>query len=62
MTTRDPEEQDLRLDQMSLNIEKMWNDMGMENRKFAVQVFLAGVAPLEVGATSGGLFLQYLRH
>ncbi len=36
MTTRDREEQDPRIDQMTVNIEKMRADLAVENKKFVL--------------------------
>jgi hypothetical protein len=53
MTTRDQEEQDLRIEQMTINIEKMRADMKWETRKFAIQAIVAGAALLGAGVALG---------
>lgn len=50
MTTRDQEEQDLRIDQMTINIEKLRSDMRWEARKFLLQAVLASAGLLAAGA------------
>jgi hypothetical protein len=53
MTTRDQEEQDLRIDQMTINIEKMRTDMKWEARKFAISAVLAAAAAVGAGVAIG---------
>lgn len=55
MTTRDQEEQDLRIEQMNTNIEKMRRDMAWEAKKFALQAIAAAIALLGVGVAIGRL-------
>jgi DNA-binding transcriptional regulator YiaG len=55
MTTRDQEEQDLRIDQMTINIEKLRSDMKWETRKFAVSAALATAAAVGAGVGIGNL-------
>jgi hypothetical protein len=53
MTTRDQEEQDLRIDQMTINIEKLRAGMRWETRKFAVLVAIAYAVVLAAGVAIG---------
>ena len=55
MTTRDQEEQDLRIDQMTINIEKLRTDMKWETRKFLVSAILATAAAIGAGVGIGNL-------
>jgi hypothetical protein len=48
VTTRDQEEKDLRIDQMTVNIEKMRADMRADNKRFVWQAVVA------MGAAAGG--------
>jgi hypothetical protein len=57
-TTRDQEEQDLRIDQMTINIEKMRADMRAENKRFLLQATGVGAALLASGAALATLFLH----
>jgi hypothetical protein len=50
MTGRDQEEQDLRIDQMTINIEKMRSDMANDNKRFVVQALGAAAACVAAGA------------
>jgi hypothetical protein len=59
-TTRDQEEQDLRIDQMTINIEKMRADMQWENRKFLLQAIAATGAAMAGGAGLLALILHAL--
>jgi hypothetical protein len=53
MTSRDQEEQDIRIDQMTINIEKMRSDMKWESRKFITQIVVAFAAVLAAGVAIG---------
>ncbi len=55
MTTRDQEEQDLRIDQMTVNIEKMRTDMKAENRRFLVSAIVVAAACIGAGVGIGNL-------
>jgi hypothetical protein len=55
VTTRDQEEQDLRIDQMTINIEKLRNDQKWETRKFVVSAILATAAAVGAGVGIGNL-------
>ncbi len=55
MTTRDQEAQDLRIDQMTINIEKLRNDMKWETRKLVVSAVLATAAAVGAGVGIGNL-------
>lgn len=55
---RDLEEQDLRIDQMTINIEKMRADMKWEARKFMLQALTAAAALLAAGGVIGGLIVR----
>lgn len=68
MAERDQEEQDLRIDQMALNIEQMRFDMRAEElrrealqkwetRKFVVQFVLAIAAAVAAGVALGRFWL-----
>ena len=50
--TQDQEqrEHELRVDQMTVNIEKMRKEMRYETRKFVVQLFIAIVGAFAAGA------------
>jgi hypothetical protein len=58
MTDRDQEEQDLRIDQMTINIEKMRSDMANDNKRFVVQALGAAAACVAAGAGLATLFLH----
>lgn len=60
MTTRDQEEQDLRIDQMTVNIEKMRADMRAENKRFLWQAVAALGTAFAGGAAALGLLLHML--
>ena len=53
--TADDEEQRLRIDLMTIQIERLRQEIRMENRKFAVQIVL--VAALGVGVAIGRFWL-----
>ena len=57
MTARDQEEQDLRIDQMTVNIEKMRQEMRWEARKFLVATVTAAAALLVAGVVLGRFIL-----
>jgi len=65
MTSRDQEEQDLRIDQMTINIEKMRADLSMqqkqlewETRKFILPLVASLGAACAGGAAALGLVLH----
>jgi hypothetical protein len=58
VTTRDQEELDLRIDQMTVNIEKMRADMRAENKRFIWQA----VAAMGAAAGGGAAVLALLLH
>jgi hypothetical protein len=58
MTTRHQEEQDLRIDQMTVNIEKMRADLTAENKKFVPQALGAAAACVAAGAGLATLVLH----
>jgi hypothetical protein len=58
MTDRDQEEQDLRIDQMTINIEKMRSDMANDNKRFVVQALGAAAACVAAGAGLATLILH----
>jgi hypothetical protein len=55
--TTDDEEQRLRIDLMTIQIERLRQEIRMENRKFAVQIVLALVAALGAGVAIGRFWL-----
>ena len=55
--TADDEEQRLRIDLMTIQIERLRQEIRMENRTFAVQIVLALVAALGVGVAIGRCWL-----
>jgi hypothetical protein len=57
MTAEDEAEQRLRIDLMTIQIERLRQEIRMENRKFAVQIVLALVATLGVGVAIGRFWL-----
>jgi hypothetical protein len=58
MANEDAREQALRIDLMTIQIERLRQEIKMENRKFAVQILVAAAAILGVGIAIGrfGLF------
>jgi hypothetical protein len=60
MTKRDQEEQDLRIDQMTINIEKMRADMAADTKRFVIQAIGVAAACVAAGATLATLFLHGL--
>jgi hypothetical protein len=60
MTDRDQEEQNVRIDHMTVNIEKMRADMKWESRKFTVQIIAALGTAFAGGAASLGLILHLM--
>ena len=59
MTERDQEEQDLRIDQMTINIEKLRADIRWESRKFVLQAVVALAAAIGVGVGIGNLIWNH---
>ncbi len=57
MTTHDREEQDPRIDQMTVNIEKMRADLAVENKKFVLQALGVAAACVAAGAGLATLIL-----
>ena len=55
---QDQVEQDLRIDQMTINIEKMRQDMRWEARKFTLQAITAAAALLAAGGVIGGVVVR----
>jgi hypothetical protein len=55
--TADDEEQRLRIDLMTIQIERLRQEIRMENRKFAIQIVLALVAALGAGVAIGRVSL-----
>ena len=53
----DSEERQLRKDLMAIQIERLRQELKMENRKFAVQFILAIVAALAAGVAIGRFLL-----
>jgi hypothetical protein len=53
MTERDDEEQELRINQMTINIEEMRADMKWETRKSVVSLLLATAVAVGAGAALG---------
>jgi hypothetical protein len=53
MPETDDEERQLRIDQMTVNIEKMRADMKWEARKFLLQAMVAAAALVGAGAALG---------
>ena len=53
----DGAEQRLRIDLMTIQIERLRQEIRMENRKFAVQLVLALTAALAVGVALGRFWL-----
>jgi hypothetical protein len=60
VTGRDQEEQDLRIDQMTINIEKMRADMSLENKRFFWQAVAAMGTAFAGGAALLGLILHWM--
>jgi hypothetical protein len=50
---REAREQELRIDLMTIQIERLRQEIKMENRKFFVQASIAGAALLGVGIAIG---------
>lgn len=57
MGERDDEEQALRIDLMTIQVERLRQEIRMENRKFLVQLVLAAAALLGVGIAIGRFWL-----
>ena len=51
------EERQLRIDLMTIQIERLRQEMRMENRKFVVQLILALTAAVGVGVALGRFWL-----
>jgi hypothetical protein len=58
MTARDQEEQVLRIEQLTINIEKLRADLRWEARKFLIQALAASAALLAAGAGIATLVLH----
>jgi DNA-binding transcriptional regulator YiaG len=56
----DDREQELRIDLMTIQIERLRQEIKMENRKFAVQLAIAIAAALGVGIAIGRFWLFHL--
>jgi hypothetical protein len=56
----DDREQELRIDLMTIQIERLRQEIKMENRKFAVQLLIAAAALLGVGIAIGRFWLFHL--
>jgi hypothetical protein len=59
MTGAEDKERELRIDQMTINIEKMRSDMRWETRKFLVSAILATAAAIGVGVAIGNLIWNH---
>ncbi|MEA2745437.1 MAG: hypothetical protein QOG25_3808 [Acetobacteraceae bacterium] len=59
MSGVDDEERQLRIDQMTINIEKMRSDMRWEARKFLVSAILAMAAAVGAGVAIGNLIWNH---
>lgn len=57
-TERDQDEQNLRMDEMTINIEKLRADMKWESRKFLLQALATAATCLIAGAGLATLFLH----
>jgi hypothetical protein len=57
---KDAREQDLRIDLMTIQIERLRQEIRMENRKFAVQLLIAAAAILGVGIAIGRFWLFHI--
>ena len=53
MTERDLEEQDLRIEQMTVNIQKLRNELKWEGRKVMLQTIIAIAAAVGAGVALG---------
>jgi hypothetical protein len=60
VSDRDLVEQELRIDQMTINIEKMRADMNWEARKFALQAIIATATVFAAGGVVGGLIVRLM--
>lgn len=58
--TDDDEERQLRIDLMTIQIERLRQEIRMENRKFVVQIALALTAAVGVGVALGRFWLFHL--
>lgn len=59
VTARDQEEQDLRIEKLMIDIEKLRTDMRWEARKFMVQAIIAATAVFATGIAIGRFFLYH---
>jgi hypothetical protein len=57
MADEDTREQELRIDLMTIQIERLRQEIKMENRKFILQIVVAGAALLGVGIAVGRFWL-----
>lgn len=55
--SEEDEERKLRIDLMTIQIERLRQEMRMENRKFVVQIVLALTAAVGVGVALGRFWL-----
>jgi UDP-N-acetylmuramyl pentapeptide synthase len=60
VTNRDQEEQDLRIEQMTINIEKMRVDMQAESRRFTLQIVGTIAVTAAATATVMGLIFHLM--
>jgi len=58
MSELDDQEQRLRLDLMTIQIERLRHEIRMESRKFLVQVLVAAAALFAAGVAVGHFFLH----
>ena len=59
MSAAEDQERELRIDQMTVNIEKMRSDMRWEARKFLVSAILATAAAVGAGVAIGNLIWNH---
>lgn len=59
MSQQDIREQELRIDLMTIQIERLRQEIKMETRKFAVQFTLAMAAALAAGVAIGRFWLYH---
>jgi len=55
----DDEEQRLRIELMTIQIERLRQEIRMEKRRFTVQIILAAIVLIGVGVVLGRFFLPY---
>jgi hypothetical protein len=60
MSDLDEQEQRLRIDLMTIQIERLRQEIRSENRKFLLQVLLALIAALGAGIALGRFWLFHL--